>query len=69
MIDDCQLRQRFCGEYLELRGLRLTRALASRLWSMDAATSARVLGQLVESAFLQISNGVYLRANLGRRAA
>ena len=69
MIDDRQLRQRVCGEYLEMPGLRLTLAQAARLWNVDAATSARVLGELVDSMFLQMTGGVYLRADIGRRAA
>jgi hypothetical protein len=48
---DLLLRVR--GEYLELPGLRLTLQQAQRLWHMDRTLCERVLGALVEEAFLR----------------
>jgi hypothetical protein len=47
-----RILQRIRGEFLEMPGLRLTEAQARRLWALDAATSAAILAELVDSGFL-----------------
>lgn len=55
---------RIRGEFLEMPGLRLTVAQAARLWHVDAATCAEVLGRLVADRFLtQTRAGAYVRAD------
>ena len=44
--------QRVRAEFLEMPGLTLTVAQASRLWCFDAELCAAVLGALEESRFL-----------------
>ena len=46
------ISERVRGEFREMPGLTLTLAQAGRLWSLDAATCADVLTQLVGSGFL-----------------
>jgi hypothetical protein len=40
------------AEYLEMPGLQLTIAQATRLWALDAAICRDVLANLVEARFL-----------------
>ena len=40
------------AEYLEMPGLRLTRAQAQRLWGLDLRTCEQLLDALTESRFL-----------------
>jgi hypothetical protein len=40
------------GEYMEMPGLQLTVAQASRLWHFDSALCTAVLSTLVEQRFL-----------------
>lgn len=47
------LLRRICGEYMEMPGLRLTRAQAQRLWGIDEQICASLLEFLVEGKFLQ----------------
>ena len=55
------LRRRVEGEYLEMPGLKLTAAQASRLWAIDAAASARLLEEMVEAGVLyRARDGAYL---------
>ena len=52
------------GEFKEMPGLALTLAQAGRLWSLDAATCAEVLAQLVSTGFLcQRPDGAFCRAS------
>jgi hypothetical protein len=44
--------QRVKAEFLEMPGLTLTVAQASRLWSLDASFCMAVLGALEEARFL-----------------
>lgn len=54
--------QRIRGEFLEMPGLGLTEAQAMRLWSLDAATCRRALGDLCASGFVTLTaGGVYRR--------
>jgi hypothetical protein len=60
-----ELLQRVRSEFLEMPGLHLTLAQATRLWALDAPTSERVLGELVSSGFLfRGRNGAYLRSTV-----
>ena len=53
------------GEYLEMPGLRLTRAQVQRLWGLDRATCDAVLESLERSKFLRRSIGdSFMRADL-----
>lgn len=54
------------GEYLEMPGLRLTEAQARRLWNLDEASCAMVLGALVEKNFLfRTREGAFMRLEAG----
>ena len=66
---DPNLVARVYGEYIEMPGLQLTLAQASRLWNIQPATSAHVLERLVDSAFLRRSGDRYVRADSGRACA
>lgn len=50
VLDD--LLRRVQAEFLEMPGLRLTRAQARRLWALDAALCDAVISALVEARFL-----------------
>jgi hypothetical protein len=67
--DDVNLLARIYGEYMEMPGLQLTLAQASRLWNMHLATSAQVLEQLVDASFLRRTGDRYVRADSGRICA
>ena len=66
---DINLLVRVYGEYLEMPGLQLTLAQASRLWNMQPATSAHVLERLVDASFLRRAGDRYVRADSGRVCA
>lgn len=52
------------SEFIEMPGLRLTPAQAARLWSLDRATSERLLDALTEAGFLlKTKHGAYLRSS------
>jgi hypothetical protein len=58
------IAERVRGEFREMPGLTLTLAQAGRLWSLDAATCADVLAQLVSSGFLyRRADGAFCRAS------
>ena len=52
---DPELLRRICGEFLEMPGLRLTRAQAQRLWGLDDVTCSLMLDFLVDTKFLQVN--------------
>ena len=53
---------RIRAEYLEMPGLRLTRAQAQRLWGLDAATCLQFLELLTSERFLdRKANDTYAR--------
>jgi hypothetical protein len=55
--------QRVRAEFLEMSGLRLTRAQARRLWALDEALCEAILATLVETRFLVHSGNVaFMRA-------
>ncbi|HYS25077.1 MAG TPA: hypothetical protein VEP46_05725 [Vicinamibacterales bacterium] len=63
LVPDEVLR-RVRAEYLEMPGLRLTRAQARRLWALDAALCDAVLSALVDARFLVESrNASFTRAS------
>ena len=66
---DLDLMARVYSEYLEMPGLQLTLAQASRLWNIQLATSAHVLERLVDASFLRRSGDRYVRADSGRACA
>ncbi|MGE0448716.1 MAG: hypothetical protein AB7Q29_03945 [Vicinamibacterales bacterium] len=56
--------RRVRGEFLEMPGLRITEAQARRLWSLDSALCAKVLGDLVETGFLlKTRDGAFVRVD------
>ena len=51
------------AEFLEMPGLRLTLAQATRLWGMEQALCATVMDALVRASFLRpTSGGTYMLA-------
>ena len=55
------VRIRAEAEYLEMPGLKLTPAQASRLWHLDAAASATLLDSMVDAGVLyRTRDGAYL---------
>lgn len=66
---DAALLARAYGEYVEMPGLQLTLAQASRLWNLKPAMSALVLDRLVEASLLRLTGDRYVRADSGRRCA
>ena len=51
------LVDRVRGEFIEMPGLQLTMAQASRLWGLDIPSCRNVVDVLVESAFLRWTAG------------
>jgi hypothetical protein len=63
---DGDLVRRILSEYLEMPGLRLTRAQAQRLWGLDAPTCVKLLDSLVDLKFLMYRpDGRYTRLTDG----
>ena len=55
------VRRRAEAEYMEMPGLKLTAAQASRLWHLDAAASATLLDSMVDAGVLcRARDGAYL---------
>ena len=62
ILDD--LLRRVQAEFLEMPGLRLTRAQARRLWALDDAVCEAVLSALVDARFLiESRNASFMRAS------
>jgi len=62
VLDD--LLRRVRAEFLEMPGLRLTRAQARRLWALDEVHCEAVLAALVDARFLVESrNASFMRAS------
>src|SRR5262245_10366580 len=58
-----EVLQRVRAEFLEMPGLRLTRAQARRLWALDEAVCDAILTALVDARFLVHSGNVaFMRA-------
>jgi hypothetical protein len=68
-IVDADLLQRVYGEYIEMPGLQLTVAQASRLWNVERESAARTLDLLVKTSFLRRRDECYVRADCGRICA
>ena len=61
------LLERVRSEFLEMPGLRLTLAQATRFLSLDRGMCSELLDALVHSRFLaRTANGVYLRSDMER---
>jgi hypothetical protein len=61
-----QILRRVRGEYLEMPGLRLTRAQAQRLWGLDPQICTEILDALTADGFLcQRDDGMYARLTDG----
>jgi hypothetical protein len=57
-----EVLRRVQGEFLEMPGLRLTEPQARRLWNLDNASCAALLGALVEAKFLfRTRDGAFMR--------
>ena len=55
------IRRRAEAEYMEMPGLKLTAAQASRLWHLDVTASVRLLDSMVEAGVLyRARDGAYL---------
>ena len=55
------LRRRAEAEYMEMPGLKLTAAQASRLWALDVTASVLLLESMVEAGVLyRARDGAYL---------
>lgn len=53
--------RRVRAEYLEMPGLRLTKAQAQRLWGLDPRTCEKLLSALTETRFLsQTRDGAFV---------
>jgi len=58
-----EILQRVRADFLEMPGLRLTRAQARRLWAVDEASCDAILAALIDARFLVYSGNVaYMRA-------
>jgi hypothetical protein len=64
-----ELSTRITCEYLDMPGLAVTLAQASRLWNADPESCACALDRLVASGFLHRAGNVYRRNDAGYRAA
>ena len=69
LVDAKDLHYRVWNEFLEMPGLRLTLGQACRLWSVDEATGASILQDLVDAAVLRQIGPYYIRADLSRFSA
>ena len=59
-----EVLRRVRAEFLEMPGLRVTRAQARRLWALDDAVCEAVLSALVDARFLVESrNASFMRAS------
>ena len=57
-----EVLRRVQGEFLEMPGLRLTKAQACRMWGFDPASCDALLGALVDAKFLfRTRDGAFMR--------
>ena len=67
---DQRVLERVRAEYLEMPGMRLTRAQIQRLCGIDQAMCTAVLDSLVNTSFLSLqSDGTYVRPTEGGASA
>jgi hypothetical protein len=58
--------RRIRAEFVEMPGMRLTRAQIGRLWGLDRATCDRLIDALIGAGFLKrTAKDVYARADHG----
>jgi DNA-binding PadR family transcriptional regulator len=62
---DRRLLERIHDEYMEMPGLQLTVAQASRLWHVKPESVTPALERLVDSTFLKHHGDCYVRADCG----
>lgn len=67
-VSEVQLRERIRAEYVEMPGLNLTVAQASRLFGIEIPRCAHVLDRLVEEGFLATRGRMYFRAVVDARS-
>lgn len=61
------LVNRVRGEFIEMPGLQLTPAQASRLWGLDTAACRSIINALVDVSFLRwTSRGTVVRVEVPR---
>jgi len=59
-----EVLRRVQGEFLEMPGLRLTRAQARRLWGLDTVACDALLGALVDAKFLfKTRDGAFMKVD------
>jgi hypothetical protein len=66
LAPDPALCRRVRSEYLEMPGLRLTAAQASRLFDLEPSRCAQVLDTLVREGALWTNGREFLATNVGR---
>jgi hypothetical protein len=64
--DEHELRARISAEFREMPGLKVTLGQAARLFSVDPAQCASVLGALVEGGVLSTDGRAFGRAGTDR---
>ncbi len=65
-LSDEGLLRRVRGEFREMPGMRLTIDQATRLWTLDRDTCAKIFSSLVASRFLEMDgNGRYHKTHSG----
>jgi hypothetical protein len=65
-IHDDALQRRVRGEFRDMPGMRLTIEQATRLWTLDRDTCAKIFRSLVAAGFLETDvNGRYRKAHGG----
>jgi hypothetical protein len=58
--------RRIQAEFLEMPGLRLTEAQASRLWGLDSIVCSALLNALIDAGFLlRTRDGAFMRLDTG----
>lgn len=61
-----EMLRRVRAEYLEMPGMRLTRAQAARLWGLNDETCGELLDSLIKEKFLERRHdGMYARLTEG----
>ena len=66
-IDSHVARSRIQVEYLEMPGLKLTRAQLGRLCSLPSAACGAAVSLLLQSGFLhELADGSFVRRGVGR---
>jgi hypothetical protein len=66
---EAALLARVYEEYVELPGLQLTLAQASRLWHVDPTVARSALEELVQASFLRKKGDCYVRTDCERICA